>query len=69
MSHYASSVLSSSSNANRCETLEGLHMIRENKQPQDCNNKKRADPTATNETKPKRLAKLHAKAEATKLTA
>jgi len=28
-----------------------------------------ADPTATNETKPKRFAKLHAKAEASKLTA
>jgi len=31
--------------------------------------KKRAYPTATNKTKPKRLAKLHANAEASKLTA
>jgi len=28
-----------------------------------------ADPTGTNKTKPKRLAKLHAKAEASKLNA
>jgi len=39
----------------RCETLKGQHKVRESKQPQDCNEKKCANPTATNETKPKRL--------------
>ena len=33
------------------------------------NEKKRTDPTVTNKTKPKCLAKLHGKAEASKLTA
>jgi len=44
-------------------------MVRESKQPQDCNDKKRADPTATNRTKPKRLAQANANTEASKLTA
>jgi len=39
MQHYASSVLSSASNANRCETWKGQHKVRESKQPQDCNEK------------------------------
>jgi len=49
--------------------LKGQHNVRGSKQPQDCNEKKRADPTVTNKTKPKRLAQLHANAEASKLTA
>jgi len=44
-------------------------MIRESKQAQDCNDRKRADPTATNRTKPKRLAQANANTEASKLTA
>ena len=51
---------------NRCESLKGQNKVRESKQPQDCN-ENRADPTATNITV--RLAKLHAYAEASKLTA
>jgi len=46
--------------------LKGQNKVRESKQPQDCN-ENRTDPTATNITV--RLAKLHAYAEASKLTA
>jgi len=55
--------------------LTGVKHRKTNTRSQKVNNlktamkKKRADPTATNKTKQKCLAKLHGKAEASKLTA
>jgi len=46
--------------------LKGQNKVRESKQPQDCNENS-TDPTATNKTM--RVAQVHAKAEASKLTA
>jgi len=54
--------------------LTGVKRWKANTRSEKVNNlktamKNRADPTATNKTKPKPLAQLHANAEASKLTA